>query len=273
MTRTVILKPERFDKICRVCLSDVEGGCFISVFKTYLGDKIVKDVLQSCTSVKVSDQQTTTKKLIVYLQIEETDHLPSHLCNGCLIKLINWNMFVEQCQESDGLLKSVANSAEGLPDVKSIGEGTVEITVATNEYSDFSDDDNQGDVGVTPKEEDEGENDVKKRPRSDFRCRQCDLVFNSVDERQVHEKETNHKVRVKNKICSFCGKAFANRDHLNRHVRTHTKEKPYQCTSCEMRFSMVQNLRRHEKLHTGERPYKCDDCGKGMKFSCFCNIF
>lgn len=54
MTGTSALRSERFNKICRTCLSDIEADCFISVFKTYLGDKIVKDMLQLCTSVQVN---------------------------------------------------------------------------------------------------------------------------------------------------------------------------------------------------------------------------
>lgn len=172
---------------------------------------------------------------------------------------------MEQCQETDSLLKSIVNSQNVSTEIKNGGEGYVEIIVTTNEDGGGE---NQGGDEVLPKEEIESEQPAKKRPKNLLRCRQCDLVFDTIEEQKIHEKETNHKFRTKNKMCSYCGKAFATRDHLNRHVRTHTKEKPYPCNYCEMRFSMVQNLRRHEKLHTGERPFKCDVCGKGFKFCC-----
>lgn len=188
------------------------------------------------------------------------------MCNNCLIKLINSNTFLEQCQETDSLLKSIANSSNVTNEIKNNDEGYVEIIVATN---DATDTENHEDDDVAPKKENENEQPAKKPTKTVLRCRQCNLVFDTLQERKMHEKETNHAFRAKNKMCSFCGKAFATRDHLNRHVRTHTKEKPYPCNYCDMRFSMVQNLRRHEKLHTGERPFKCDVCGKGLKFLSF----
>lgn len=62
MTRTALLTSKCFDKICRTCLSDIKGECFISVFKTYLGDKIIKDVLQLCASIQVGKRLLTLNK-------------------------------------------------------------------------------------------------------------------------------------------------------------------------------------------------------------------
>ncbi|PVH81139.1 hypothetical protein DL98DRAFT_348813, partial [Cadophora sp. DSE1049] len=48
-------------------------------------------------------------------------------------------------------------------------------------------------------------------------------------------------------ICSHCSREFARSEHLSRHERTHTKEKPYQCLVCCRTFSRSDLLRRHEK--------------------------
>ncbi|WWC59157.1 uncharacterized protein I303_101705 [Kwoniella dejecticola CBS 10117] len=54
-----------------------------------------------------------------------------------------------------------------------------------------------------------------------------------------------------------CGRLFKRLEHLKRHVRTHTQERPYECTRCSKRFSrsdnLTQHIKTHEKADRGER--------------------
>ncbi|KAJ9197201.1 transcriptional regulator family: STE like TF and C2H2 zinc finger [Paecilomyces variotii] len=46
-----------------------------------------------------------------------------------------------------------------------------------------------------------------------------------------------------------CGRLFKRLEHLKRHVRTHTQERPYPCPYCNKAFSRSDNLAQHRRTH------------------------
>ncbi|KAJ5720564.1 uncharacterized protein N7483_008498 [Penicillium malachiteum] len=48
--------------------------------------------------------------------------------------------------------------------------------------------------------------------------------------------------------CQRCSRSFARLEHLQRHDRSHTKEKPYVCVKCPKAFTRKDLLARHERL-------------------------
>ncbi|XP_054162861.1 Krueppel-like factor 7 [Oppia nitens] len=66
--------------------------------------------------------------------------------------------------------------------------------------------------------------------------------------------------------CDICNKPFGSAYRLNRHMYSHTGQRPYSCLwpACNRQFNDNYHLKRHMLTHTGEKPYICEsvDCGK-----------
>ncbi|PGH15778.1 hypothetical protein AJ79_02158 [Helicocarpus griseus UAMH5409] len=50
-----------------------------------------------------------------------------------------------------------------------------------------------------------------------------------------------------------CGRLFKRLEHLKRHVRTHTQERPYPCPYCNRAFSRSDNLAQHRRIHEAQQ--------------------
>nr|XP_019537892.2 gastrula zinc finger protein XlCGF57.1-like [Aedes albopictus] len=97
------------------------------------------------------------------------------------------------------------------------------------------------------------------QPRQETEPVECDVCHKLYSSKMSLK---NHKVIHSDAkiMCTFCGKNFKIMAHLKVHLRSHTKEQPYECDQCHKKFGYETSLKTHRLVHTNERPYKCDVC-------------
>ncbi|QSL66970.1 hypothetical protein MERGE_001357 [Pneumocystis wakefieldiae] len=81
--------------------------------------------------------------------------------------------------------------------------------------------------------------------------------YRYIKKRSLIPYKDNHSLPLivtsldKTHICDVCNKRFKRYEHLKRHERSHTSEKPFQCSirKCGRWFSRSDNLRAHLRTH------------------------
>lgn len=126
----------------------------------------------------------------------------------------------------------------------------------------------------------------------EFKCEQCEKVFDNVQKKQSHVRivhvhgyllnkcgycnqkfpgyrmkaehlKTVHGIGTGRIACQACDKSFSNKDSLRKHVkRHHLMESRYNCTECEMKFYSGKDLEEHMVKHTKTRSFECKVCSK-----------
>uniref|UniRef100_A0A667ZCL8 C2H2-type domain-containing protein n=1 Tax=Myripristis murdjan TaxID=586833 RepID=A0A667ZCL8_9TELE len=148
-----------------------------------------------------------------------------------------------------------------------------------------------------------------------YKCPNCDKRFRDQydmnrHKMRVHEKEETNDAKMddlgdpktpESKNCFLCGKYFARRVDMERHMKSHSEDRPYKCAFCEKKFKHPYVLKRHQKeiysqlslegltdgklcpicsrilpctaditkhlrSHTEDRPFICVTCEKGFKY-------
>lgn len=84
-------------------------------------------------------------------------------------------------------------------------------------------------------------------------------------EHTTSEENTEQRVSCKFE-CPVCFRQYKRREHLARHLSSHSSERPYQCSSCERTFQRLDVLKRHMRIcdgvppKAGARRRACDRC-------------
>ncbi|KAG5865211.1 hypothetical protein JTB14_020787 [Gonioctena quinquepunctata] len=234
---------EDFSNICRACLNKqnlrpLKEITFVDLFRT-----------------------------LTSIQIDSDDELPKNICYQCIGKLEEVSTFIAVSKNNDFYLKEILRkSKDKLLSV--IEESYLECDTTNGSEQSDADESFRGVTAEKSTEPKTGKIKVdttiksKKSRATPTTCSICGEQQSSKKQLLEHQKK-NVDCRVRQFKCSECDKGFYTKFRLNLHMRSHTKETPYECKICLKKFRHAPNLRRHDDIiHKGLKPFKCEVCGK-----------
>uniref|UniRef100_A0A3B5QE17 C2H2-type domain-containing protein n=1 Tax=Xiphophorus maculatus TaxID=8083 RepID=A0A3B5QE17_XIPMA len=103
---------------------------------------------------------------------------------------------------------------------------------------------------------------------SDISAEACEAAESHCLTKGVNSDTNSEKVvlkKTRDNSCPICvGRRFKGPNKLARHMRTHTKEKPFSCPVCNKTFSQSYHMTRHVRIQHGLGQYICPHCGKSF---------
>jgi len=112
----------------------------------------------------------------------------------------------------------------------------------------------------------------------EFTCQKCGNLYATENLLKTHLYQCTGKVIDKDQLvnedgtfgCTDCGKSFSDlfklRIHLANSPICALQDKHYGCEECGHKFTQKTALEKHMRTHTGETPFQCDKCAKKFKF-------
>jgi len=79
------------------------------------------------------------------------------------------------------------------------------------------------------------------RQARSYCCDICGISFNAARDLRVHLRGHDESLLPSYECCE-CQRSFLWPSHLERHMRTHTGDRPYTCYACDRQFAQVRRL-------------------------------
>ena len=101
------------------------------------------------------------------------------------------------------------------------------------------------------------------KPSKQYECPQCD--FKSKINTVIHAHRQLHPDGCI--LCDVCGKAYADKSTLMKHMQVHDPSRPFACTitGCMWRFKSEVMFRAHLRAHSTKGKFLCSYCGYAFR--------
>ncbi|XP_034108223.1 zinc finger protein 891-like [Drosophila sulfurigaster albostrigata] len=191
-------------------------------------------------------------------EVKRNDPLPQQMCLACVLAAQNAFRFKRKCEQShQHFWHQLSGSSQTvkLEDSWQDKMSQLQLNIAEN-YTAAND---------------ELVSHIKAEAARDSHiCPTCGKVFETRRQLMLHQsfhdrKQSSNSTGAAGGAvfqCPHCEKSFNGNWWLQRHLRTHTGERPYKCSHCEKAFKDSWSLRRHLRTHLSECSYKCLYCPK-----------
>ncbi|GAB0094060.1 hypothetical protein DMENIID0001_092810 [Sergentomyia squamirostris] len=102
----------------------------------------------------------------------------------------------------------------------------------------------------------------KSKGKESYQCNMCEMMFKN------HYFLTKHRAihhTSRKNVCPHCNQVYSTKQNLRRHVEDiHEKLRNHLCTICGKGFAQITTLKSHYNVHSKIK-FQCDICGKRFK--------
>uniref|UniRef100_A0A182PPS2 Protein krueppel n=1 Tax=Anopheles epiroticus TaxID=199890 RepID=A0A182PPS2_9DIPT len=270
--RESISAPFDLQKICRLCLQELQDGSCVDLFAINHFPVSPLAMITRCASI----------------QIYEKDGFPTTICNVCYCKLEMAYEFRNRCEASDQKLRAMLNNPND-------GSKTSEQLLSMNETPESNKDDaiyhamkeifgpdvDPDSIIIPPPTANllDGtiEQELASSPVAPLKVKMKRQIKrkSQLDELLVKHKEKlwleSKKVKIIRQKRSVRKQPATDKKRVKeaeqQELKSGDPENPFECTVCQRRFHRASNLRLHMRIHSNERHFQCEICSKLFRTS------
>uniref|UniRef100_A0A672ZL60 C2H2-type domain-containing protein n=1 Tax=Sphaeramia orbicularis TaxID=375764 RepID=A0A672ZL60_9TELE len=187
------------------------------------------------------------------LRNHKKTHVPKILpCPFCQEKCANYEQFLDHIK-THGITKATRPTR---PERNEEAKTQETMELGNNDNHESDDGSEEGNIDA------DSENNEVQTEESELKMENKDSEAKS----NGHKKDKALKSKKKGHFCPICvGRRFRGPNKLARHMRSHTKEKPFSCPVCALTFSQSYHMTRHLRNQHGLGHYICTKCGKNLE--------